>query len=579
MNYQNIISKFVIIILLVAVLLIYSKIYAFIQIQSQSTYLKIPLKKKIAKSFEVKKLGEIPKEHLENIFKNLIFSSNNQRFAYSFQNNNGKWLVVLDGKKSEEYDMVEELKFSPDGKHFAYIAGKGRFRGGIAGDDPTLRFIGKQFVIVDNKKQKDYDYIENILFSPDSKHLAYGAIRFKDKDRDQKETFIVFDGKEQKPYYEIAGIGNIYFRHILPQFSKDSKKFVYLAKDKNTLEDSNEILILNGKEIFKGFKVFNGQFTPNGDFAYIVAEPVENNYAGYNNYGRYNIRIFWDNKLQKEFKNVFLGDTREIILSPDGRNFAYFSYSNNTVYLNGEPCVRLDELLSKNKKIYETIKELSEKVTIEKRITDLLFSKDSSKLVFAINIKNNLTGNSRSYLAINCKVFKTPYEEIQKIILSPNSQRIAYIASRNNQKFVVVDDKESKYKFDDIEEFIFSYDNRHFAYIGIIFHNKLKPGGDFLILNDNLIVPIEYNRLDEEGKYLIFSTDSQYLITHGRIDNEDKERVIFVSVSKPNEVKIFPAYDNIYNLKFTSDNKHIIYNATIEKDKGFDILYVREKVE
>jgi hypothetical protein len=579
MKYQNIISKLVIIILLVAVLLIYLKIYTFVQIQSQSTYLKIPLKEYINNSFEVKKLGEIPKKHLENVFKDLIFSSNNQRFAYSFQNNNGKWFVVLDGQKSEEYDIVKELKFSPNGKHFAYIAGKGRFREGIAGDDPTLSFIGKQFVVVDNKKQKDYDYVANILFSPDGKHLAYGAVRFKDKDRDQKETFIVFDGKEQKPYYEIAGIGNIYFWHILPQFSKDSKKFVYLAKDKNILEDSNEILILNGKEIFKGFKVLNGQFTPNGDFAYIIAEPVGDNSAGYDNYGRYNIRIFLDDKLQKEFKNVFLGDTREIILSPDGTKFAYFSYSDNTAYLNGKTCVRLDELLSKNEKIYETTKELSEKVTIEKRITDLLFSKDSSKLVFAINIKNNLTGNSRSYLAINCKVFKTPYEEIQKIILSPNSQRIAYIASRNNQKFVVVDDKESKYKFDDIEEFIFSNDNRHFAYIGIIFHNKLKPGGDFLILNDNLIVPIEYNRLDEEGKYLIFSTDNQYLITHGRIDNEDKERVIFVSVSKPNEVKIFPAYDNIYNLKFTSDNKHIIYNATIEKDKGFDILYVREKVE
>jgi len=56
-----------------------------------------------------------------------------------------------------------------------------------------------QFVVVDGKEGKEYDGIVagSLKFSPDSKHLAYVAVR-------GEKRFVVVDGKEGKEY---DGIG------------------------------------------------------------------------------------------------------------------------------------------------------------------------------------------------------------------------------------------------------------------------------------------------------------------------------------------------------------------------------------
>ncbi|MEW6416877.1 MAG: hypothetical protein AB1480_02010 [Nitrospirota bacterium] len=73
-----------------------------------------------------------------------------------------KWLVVVDGKEGKKYDGIGALIFSPDSKRVAYQA--------IEGDE--------WFVVVDGKEGKRYDMIvtsgwgrARVIFdSPDNIH-------------------------------------------------------------------------------------------------------------------------------------------------------------------------------------------------------------------------------------------------------------------------------------------------------------------------------------------------------------------------------------------------------------------------
>jgi hypothetical protein len=52
-----------------------------------------------------------------------------------------KWLVVVDGEESKEYDEIWRLRFSPDSKRVAYVAVRG----------------GKMLVVVDREEGKECD--------------------------------------------------------------------------------------------------------------------------------------------------------------------------------------------------------------------------------------------------------------------------------------------------------------------------------------------------------------------------------------------------------------------------------------
>jgi len=111
-----------------------------------------------------------------NKISDFIFSSDSEHFAYIGINgsqNFGKRFIVRDGKESEGYDFANSLTFSPNSKNLAYKVNQG-------GEyDYFGRFIkegGKWYVITNDKKHKVYDDIYgNLFFTPDSKHIGYGA--------------------------------------------------------------------------------------------------------------------------------------------------------------------------------------------------------------------------------------------------------------------------------------------------------------------------------------------------------------------------------------------------------------------
>jgi hypothetical protein len=127
--------------------------------------------------------------------------------------------MIVDGIEGKAYERIgSTIVFSPDSKHVAYIA----------------QSAGKKFVVVmDGREEKPYDNIGNgsLLFSPDSTHLAYGA-------QSGDKRFVVLDGKELKRY---VGVGS---RTLI--FSPDSKNFAYIAQT-----EKKQIVVVNGKEIDK----------------------------------------------------------------------------------------------------------------------------------------------------------------------------------------------------------------------------------------------------------------------------------------------------------------------------------------
>jgi hypothetical protein len=96
--------------------------------------------------------------------------------------------VVVDGKEVAQYPdqgrgpSVEQLRFSPDGNHLAYVA---KTPDGVA-------------VVVDGKKGHSYDAIgrDSLQFSADSSSLTYYA-------KTGKDTFVVTDGRESPAVSEV----------------------------------------------------------------------------------------------------------------------------------------------------------------------------------------------------------------------------------------------------------------------------------------------------------------------------------------------------------------------------------------
>ena len=152
-----------------------------------------------------------------------IFSPDSRRIAYVvpsgginalFLSLGSRLRVAVDGKEEREYlgIMKDTPVFSPDSKRVAYGAAITR---------------GKtQAVILDGQEGNFYDGIEvdgGLVFSSDSKHLAYRALR-------HWKQVLVVDGIESKEY---------------SMFLAGSKLIFDTPTTLHTLTGGNEVLCLD----------------------------------------------------------------------------------------------------------------------------------------------------------------------------------------------------------------------------------------------------------------------------------------------------------------------------------------------
>lgn len=156
-----------------------------------------------------------------------IFSPNSQHIAFGARRGN-RWFAVKDGIEEEPHDgfVIGSMTFSPDSK-LAY----GHYIGQLMG---RYQLGGKIIVVDDGRKIAEYDksrgesLVEKSLkYSPDSKILAYGAMR-------GGKYFAVINGEEKEPHDKISQ--DIFF-------SPDSRHFGYAA-----IDDDVWHLILDGRE-------------------------------------------------------------------------------------------------------------------------------------------------------------------------------------------------------------------------------------------------------------------------------------------------------------------------------------------
>lgn len=96
-------------------------------------------------------------------------SPDGARFAYAAedrQERTSRIRVVIGTEVGPWFEMVRNLRFSPDGRHVAYLATEPA--GAL---DDSLYFL-----VVDGKKAtQEFDFIHPPVFSPDGKKLAFGA--------------------------------------------------------------------------------------------------------------------------------------------------------------------------------------------------------------------------------------------------------------------------------------------------------------------------------------------------------------------------------------------------------------------
>lgn len=433
----------------------------------------------------------------------IAFSPDGRRVAYTVN-----WSMVIDGQKGKDYDWISPEGppiFSPDSKKVAYIGWEG----------------GKAVLVVNNKEEgKVYDDIKPhfLLFSPDGQKIAYIA-------KKEGKEFVIVNEKEGKTYDMIIRP---------PLFSHDGQKIAYVAE-----KEGKSLVIINEKESKPYDYVKDLIFSSDSkQIAYVTGEKVE---------GKERVKVV---VISEKEEKIYEG-CENPIFSPDSQQIACICKGEKGFFvtLNG----------TRQENYYDWINKL-------------VFSPDSKQLAYVAGTFQPF----EEFVIVSGKKGKS-YDEIRFFTFSPDSRKIAYVAVKGDKIFIVINDEESKayewyedlpqhlqllYYYLDYPSFfpiVFSPDSEKIAYIA------KKEDKWMIVINS------------KEGKLYdiisppIFSPDGQkiaYVVGEGK---EMIERMLVVVNDKEGK-----AYDMISgNLQFSPDGKYLAFGAAL----GNELWWVVEKVE
>jgi hypothetical protein len=223
----------------------------------------------------------------------LVFSPDSMRVAYVARAGKNH-LVVVDGQEQKQYDKTKKqaLVFSPDSNRMAYLASVGVWCIVVDGHEQLqFRSVGPPFfspdsqrlayaltrkerwfkttvgsVVVDGQEGKDYDLkgeypkLPSLVFSPDSKRLAYWWEIDAGSETSPRKGFVVVDRQEGKAY-ESGGP---------PVFSPDSKRLAHVA-----VADGKAFVVVDGQEQRRYDRVSSLVFSPDSKrVAYVASVGV-----------------------------------------------------------------------------------------------------------------------------------------------------------------------------------------------------------------------------------------------------------------------------------------------------------------
>jgi Tol biopolymer transport system component len=177
------------------------------------------------------------KDHEAIALPSVMFSPDSSRLVY-MAGPSGKPFVVINGEEGKPlYDALGTLLFSPDSTRVAYVGVRGARLRGAVGGGLQLGEGGRYSLVVDGVAGSEYDMINNVTFSPDSRRVAYQAERVHKRFFvvQRRRGLVVVDGKEGNEY---EGIGEATLT-----FGPDSKRVAYWAQRGN-----RSLIVLDGLE-------------------------------------------------------------------------------------------------------------------------------------------------------------------------------------------------------------------------------------------------------------------------------------------------------------------------------------------
>lgn len=410
--------------------------------------------------------------------------------------------------------------------------------------------------MIDGKKQKPYDGIWNIAFSPDSKRVGYSAFV-------KHRRFVVIDGKEGAPYQYYAST------EAGPIFSPDSRRIAYVTSEAksglmkvfwvrsvvvdetrhnqydtiNSLPifspDSSRVAYIAGLEK-KQFVVVDG--VPSAPYDHIETQPLFSPDGAHITYAAQSEQkhtIVLDNKEINHCDGIVAGT---LVYSPDGKQRAYA-----TLTIGGKSGTTATAVIAgKEQRQYNQI-----------AINSLIFSPDGKRVAYA-----GQTGD-KWFLNVDGKEQKQ-YNEIQpgSLVFSPDSKRLALVGGNllwvkmksHLLRLVAVDGQDGKY-YDHISTGpVFSPNSKHIAYVAQIYPSGHSAGADRTVKYLAVVDEKEGQPYDHiEENTLVFSPDSHHLAYIAQIggrsivvadgtDSQDYDEIIsqngrFMSFDTPDKFR------------------------------------------
>ncbi len=473
-----------------------------IQEESQSLTQKdcVPIKKEAALQLRDEKT--IVKQGLNNKeIHQLHISSDGHSFAHALEENFEEF-IVLNGCVSEKYDSVSFVSFVPE----VYVA-----------EDQ-----GKEFVIIDGEKQKEYDEIYGYL-----RILSEGGVAYLVKDNDK--IFTVINGKEGKKYDEIDD----FF------ITSDGSKWAYAAKENRQMfivvngeegkkysdiqhSDVNDIwgvsLSSNGKTLVYAVRGNEQEFGKKSEF--VVINGIEG--KKYDRIGVHSLKVSPDGKA---ISYIATDDNKQFVVINGKEDRGYDQVENISMSLDGN--VIIYKVEEKSGKEFVVIKNNKTGEKKEGKKYDLVYYPhlSSSGKTIAYIVKEGPPGKGKEegFLVVNDVEGKV-YSGITGLTLSSDGNNVLYKVRDGSSEFMVINDKEGskryrKYEIDHLE-IVGSYSD-NVVYIGSRQAGLDKDGNDkykyFVGVNHN--IDDEYDTISD----VVFLGDS--IIRYFAYDGENIYRI------------------------------------------------------
>jgi len=357
-------------------------------------------------------LGDQPQNRYSRVGEP-VFSPDSKKVAYVALLTDQKRTVVVNNQPAKTWDEIFDglLVWSPDSGRLAYGVRQGDQWFVVAGDqqygpysylgsatglvwsaDGRLAFSvleGKQWtLLVDGQKQKTYDNLAQVVFSPDGKRLAYMA-------QTGQKWRVVLDGQEQTAF-DALGEGTLLF-------SPNGKHLAYTART-----GARWCVVVNGvvpKDSYDG--VGQMLFSPQGDRLAYVAQTE----------GRERVVMVSLGPGPPEHKEDRLWDAvgdGSLVFSPNGRRFGYVARSGRArfVIVDGRRKARYD------------------------MVGYLTFTPDSRLFVYAA------TEAGKTFTLVDEAESEARYNEIwlppgRPLFVDPKKKQIHFIAVEKDTAFLI----------------------------------------------------------------------------------------------------------------------------------------------